>query len=182
MVYIRPFQIYLDKGTKIHYFYYKDRPLPGFLKNSKLIFDTDFFRIYSIEIEKKIRPIDIYRAYNENPYRGRHIAIITPKMRQAYGIIGDILFINLKDEKVSLKVPQILHLRLSKKDSPKEVLQAEIAFDPSYFPALSHVEGGTITQLDENHKFVMYYFLNRFFFHYNLKEYIFTPIAFYRFN
>lgn len=182
MVYIRPFHIELDRGTKIHYFYYKDRALPDFLKNIKPIFNEGFIDIYSIDIEKKVKAIDIYRAFNENPYRGRHIAIITPKKRQAYGIIGDILFIDLKDKNASLKVPQILHLKMSKKDAVKDVLQAEIAFDPSYFPALSHVEEVRITQIDENHKFVMYYFLNRFFFYYGVREYILTPVAFYRFN
>lgn len=182
IIYIKPFHNYLEKGTEIHYFHYKERPLPEFLEKGRAIFDSEFLKIYSFSTEERIQPIKIYKAFSENPYRNRHIAIISPKKRQAYGIIADILFIDFKRRETSLKVPGIIHLKLTKKDFEKEKFDAEIAFNPLYFPALSHAEEGRITQLDENHKFVMYYFLNRFFLYYGVKEYILTPIAFYRFN
>lgn len=180
--YIKPFQIYLEKGTQVNYFYYKDRPLPESLKNATPVFDLDFLTIYAFKTEKRIKPIDIYRQLSENPFRNRHIAIITPKKRQAYGIVADVLFIDFQNKKTLLKVPRIVDIRLTRKDSHKERFDIQIAYDTTYFPALSHVEEGRITQLDENHKFLMYYFLNRFFLHYGINEYILTPVAFYRFN
>ncbi|MCX7698025.1 MAG: hypothetical protein N2114_00965 [Candidatus Goldbacteria bacterium] len=181
-IYIKPFFIKLEKGIQINYFYYKDRALPEQLKNAKILFNSEFFTIYSFKTEEKIKPLDIYRDLNENPYRNRHIAIVTPKKRQAYGIIAEILFIDFKNKHTSLKLPEIFHLKITKKDSSHEKLNAEIAFDTIYFPALSHVEEGRITQLDENHKFLMYYFINRLFYHSGINEFIFTPVAFYRFN
>lgn len=182
VTYVKPFEAYLEKGTQINYFYYKDSPLPKFLKTASIIFDSEFFTIFTFTTKEKTKPIEIYKALNENPFRNRHIAIIMPKKRQAYGIIGDILFLDFKNNKTSLKVPRLLHLKLTKKNSSKEKFDAEIAFDTTYFPALSHVEEGRITQLDENHKFVMYYFLNRLFYYYGINEYILTPVAFYKFN
>jgi hypothetical protein len=80
-------------------------------------------------------------------------------------------------------VPQILHLKMSKKDAVKDVLTGRDSFDPLLFSCLSHVEEvRIILKSMKNHKFVMYYFLNRFFFYYGVREYILTPVAFYRFN
>lgn len=181
-IYIKPFEDYLEKDTQINYFYYKDRPLPVYLKKGTLLFDSDFLTIYALKTEKKTKTLEIYRMLGENPFRNRHVAIITKKNRQAYGFIGEILFIDFKNKKTSIKVPKIFYLKLTKKDSSLEKMNAEITFDSAYFPALSHVEQVRITQLDENHKFLMYYFLNRFFYHHGVNEYILTPVAFYRFN
>ena len=82
---------------------------------------------------------------------------------------------------MALRVPGIFDIKLKEEDLNRKSFQGEIAFDPSYFPVLSHAEGGKIA-LDENHKFVMYYFLNRFFLHSGVKEYVLVPLGFYRFN
>lgn len=184
VIYIRPFHTYLEKGTRIHYFYYKDKDSPNSesLNNGTVVYDSEFLKIYSMNIEERTKPLTIYKTLNENPYRNRHIAFIPPERRQAYGIMAEILFIYFKDRETSLNVPRILHLKLKKEDMKRERFHAELAFDPLFFPPLSHVEKGRITQLDENHKFVMYYFLNRFFLYYGIKEFILTPVAFYRFN
>lgn len=44
-IYIRPFLAYLDEGTEIHYFHYKDSPLPERLKGSRVKFNSDFLNI-----------------------------------------------------------------------------------------------------------------------------------------
>lgn len=181
-IYIKPFGVSLDEGTEIHYFYYKDRPLPGRLAGNQIKFDSDFLSIYSFAIEKKERVLDLYKTLGENPYRNRHVAIIHPKCRQAYGILANIVFLDFQKMETALKVPKIIDLRLKEEDLNRGGFLGEITFDPSYFPVLAHAEGGKITQLDENHKFLMYYFLNRFLYYSGIMEYILTPIGFYRFN
>jgi hypothetical protein len=181
-IYIKPFHVYLDEGIEIHYFYYKDCPLPRRLIGSRVKFDSDFLSIYSFSIEKKEKVLELYKTLGENPYRNRHVAIINPKKRQAYGILAKIIFLEFEKREIALRVFEIFHLKLTEEDLDRKSFHGEIAFDPSYFPVLSHAEGGEITQLDENHKFVMYYFLNRFFHHSGVNEYILTPLGFYRFN
>jgi hypothetical protein len=181
-IYIRPFLVYLDEGTEIHYFHYKDSPLPECLKGGRVKFNSDFLSIYSFSIEKKEKILHLYKTLGENPYRNRHVAIIHPKKRKAYGILGKIIFLEFEKKEVALRVSEIFYLKLTEEDLGRKSFDAEIAFDPSYFPVLSHAEGGKINQLDENHKFLMYYFLNRFFYHSGVKEYILTPVSFYRFN
>ena len=183
-IYIKPFLANLDEGTEIHYFYYKENDLPGRLKGSRVKFDSSFLSIYSFSIKKKEKEkvLHLYEALGENPYRNRHIAIIIPKKRRAYGILAKIIFLEFEQKEVALRVPGIFDIKLKEEDLNRKSFQGEIAFDPSYFPVLSHAEGGKITQLDENHKFVMYYFLNRFFLHSGVKEYVLVPLGFYRFN
>jgi hypothetical protein len=181
-IYIKPFLADLDEGTEIHYFYYKENDLPGRLKESRVKFDSGFVRIYSFSIRKKEKVLHLYEALGENPYRNRHIAIIRRKKRKAYGILAKIIFLEFEQKEIALRIPGIFDLKLKEEDLDRKSFQGEIAFDPSYFPVLSHAEGGRITQLDENHKFVMYYFLNRFFLHSGVKEYILVPLGFYRFN
>lgn len=181
-IYIKPFLVYLNEGTEIHYFYYKDRPLPGRLIGSRVKSDSDFLILYCFAIEKREKVLDLYRTLGENPYRNRHIAIIRSGKERAYGILGKLIFLEFEKKDVALRVLDIFDLTLREENLDRKRFFGEIAFDPSYFPVLSHAQGGTITQLDENHKFVMYYFLNRFFYHAGVKEYILTPAGFYRFN
>jgi hypothetical protein len=145
-------------------------------------FDSSFVSVYGFSTTKKEKVLHLYKTLGENPYRNRHIAIIRPKKRKAYGILAKIIFLEFEQKEVALRIPGIFDLKLKEEDLDRKSFQGEIAFDPSYFPALSHAEGGRITQLDENHKFVMYYFLNRFFQHSGVKEYILVPLGFYRFN
>jgi hypothetical protein len=181
-IYIKPFLVYLNEGAEIHYFYYKDNYLPDRLKGSRVKFDSNFLSIYSFSIKRKEKVLHLYKTLGENPYRNRHVAMIHPKKRKAYGILAQITFLEFEKKEVALRVFEIFHLKLTEEDLNRKSFHGEIAFDPSYFPVLSHAEGGGITQLDENHKFVMYYFLNRFFYHSGVKEYILTPLNFYRFN
>jgi hypothetical protein len=181
-IFMKPFLAYLDEGTEIHYFYYKDNHLPERLRGSRVKFDSNFLSIYSFSIEKREKVLNLYKTLGENPYRNRHVAIISPKKRKAYGILARIIFLEFERREVALRVSEIFYLKLTEEDLNRKRFRGEIAFDPSYFPALSHAEGGRLTQLDENHKFVMYYFLNRFFHHSGVKEYILTPLSFYRFN
>jgi hypothetical protein len=181
-IYIKPFLVHLDEGTQIHYFYYKDNRLPKYLKRSRVIFDSGFLNIYSFLTERRESVLHLYKTLGENPYRNRHVAIISPKKRKAYGIFSKIIFLEFEKREVALRVSHIFDLKLTEEDLSQKRFRAEIAFNPSYFPVLSHAEGGKITQLDENHKFVMYYFLNRFFEDSGIKEYILTPVGFYRFN
>jgi len=179
-VYLEPFFSYLEKGTEVHYFHYKDRQIPERLKGSRIKFASDFFNIYCLTIQEKERVLDIYRSLGENPYRNRHIAILFPKKSRAYGLLGEFIPLDFKKE-VALKVLNIFDLKLTEKNS-KESFLLEMAFDPSYFPVFAHAEGGKINQLDENHKFVIYYFLNRFSYFSGIKEYILIPHGFYRFD
>jgi hypothetical protein len=181
-IYIKPFLVHLDEGTEIHYFYYKDDPLPECLNRSRVKFDSGFLSIYSFSTERRESILHLYKTLGENPYRNRHVAIISPKKRKAYGILAKIIFLEFDKREVILRVFSIFDLKLTEEDLNRKRFRGEIAFDPSYFPALSHAEGGKITQLDENHKFLMYYFLNRFFHHSGVKEYILIPLGFYRFN
>jgi len=177
-IYLRPFFSILEGGTEIHYFHYNDRALPERLRGSEIRFGSDFFNIYCLTLQDKERVLDIYQSLGENPYRNRHIAIISPKKSQAYGILGEFIPLDFKKE-VTLKVLNVFDLKLMKKNS-KESFLLEMSFDPSYFPVLAHAEGGKINQLDENHKFVIYYFLNRFFYSSGIEEYILIPHGFYR--
>ena len=181
-IYIKPFHKFLDVNTAVHYFYYKDAPLPRSLNKSQLKYDTDFMSIYNVPFNKGERIIDLYKGLGENPYRNRHIAIMGPKKRQAYGIYGNITFIKFEDRSVLLKLPKIFYLKLKNKDVKRDIFNVEMVFDVNYFPVLAHAEEGAINQIDENHKFLMYYFLNRLFKYFGIDEYIFTPLVFYRFN
>jgi len=181
-VYIKPFLVYLDEGTEIHYFYYKEGHLPERLKGGHVKFDSSFLKIYSFSLEKREKVLDLYRTLGENPYRNRHLAMIPSGKGRAYGMLGRFIFLTLEKRELVLRVLDIFDLKLREEDLDRKSFYGEIAFDPSFFPVLSHAEGEKITQLDENHKFVMYYFLNRFFHHAGVKEYIFTPMGFYRFN
>ncbi|MCX8118070.1 MAG: hypothetical protein N3G78_09080 [Desulfobacterota bacterium] len=181
-IYLRPFLMDLEEGTTIHYFHYKDRSVPERLRGSQIVFDSDFLRIYRLTLEKKEQVLDLYRSLGENPYRNRRVAVLRPKPREAYGILAEITFLEFQRRETRLEVPKIVDLKLKEADLGRNRFQGTIAFDPSYFPALAHAEGGRIDQLDENHKFLMYYFLNRFFYHSGVTEFIFTPVGFYRFD
>lgn len=181
-VYIKPFHVALDEGTKIHYFHYRDRPLPERLRGSQVIFDSDFLSIFCFTIPKKEKALELYKTLGENPYRNRRVAIIYPQNRKAYGILAEVTFLEFQEKETTLNVPKIMDLQLKEEDLRRRRFRGEITFDPSYFPVLAHAEGGKITQLDENHKFLMYYFLNRFLNHSGVTEYILTPVGFYRFN
>lgn len=178
LTYIAPFHLPLEKGTIVHYFHYKDRPLPERLKEADKRWSSDFLNVYQLTTKNRETALHLYQSLGENPYRNRHIAIITPERSRAYGILARLIPLEFKDKMTSIKIPEIFDVKLTREDS-KESFLAEVGFDPEYFPAFAHAVGGKINQLDENHKFVLYYFLNRFFYHSGINEYIFVPIAFY---
>jgi len=140
--YVKPFLAYLDEGTEIHYYYYKDNHLPERLKRSRLKFDSSFLRIYSFSIEKKENVLQLYKTLGENPYRNRHVAIINPGKRKAYGILAKIISLEFEKREVALIVFGIFDFKLTEEDLNRKSFRGEIAFDPSYFPVLSHAEGG----------------------------------------
>lgn len=181
-VYIRPFLAYLEEGTTIHYFHYKDRPLPERLLGGQVRFDSDFLTIYSLSLEGKERVLEVYRTLEEDPYRNRRTAILFPNRREGQGILAELTFLEFRESQTALNVLKIFDLQLREENLDQRRFSGAIAFDPSYFPVLGQAEGAKITQLDENHKFLIYYFLNRFFYHSGVKEYILTPVGFYRFN
>jgi len=178
-IYIRPFLSFVDSGTVIHYFHYKGDKLPELLRNGKLIFKDDFIDIYKYKTERKEKILGIYRAFNENPYRNRHIAIMPVDREKVSGIFAEVTMLSLKGAKIILPTTGIFQLNLTKKDLDKMNFYAEMVFNSAYFPCLAKAENTVITLLDENHRFVMYYFVNRFLNYYGINEFIFIPFGFY---
>jgi hypothetical protein len=178
-VYIKPFLSFIDSGTVVHYFYYNDGKLPDTLKNSETIFKDDFVDIYRYKTEKKERILEIYKALNENPYRDRHLAIMPAYRNKVSGMFAEMTILRLNGEKIVLPTIGIFQLNLTKKDLDKMNFYAVMAFHSGYFPCLTKAEDTATTLLDENHRFVMYYFVNRYLNYYGIKEYIFIPFGFY---
>ncbi len=178
-VYIRPFLSFVNNDAVIHYFHYKGDKLPEIIRKGNIIFKDDFVDIYRYKTKKKENILEIYKVFNENPYRNRHVAIMSVDRKKVSGIFAEITILNLNSVKIILPTTGVFQLNLTNKNLDKMNFYAEMIFHSVYFPPLAKSEDTGITLLDENHKFVMYYFVNRFLNYYGINEFIFIPFGFY---
>ncbi|MCS7281585.1 MAG: hypothetical protein NZ583_08230 [Desulfobacterota bacterium] len=192
---IKPFLSPVGSYAVIHYFDFqrdssftdtdqlKDRALPYCLTQKEPVYTSPFvdvFRIYPKAIYPKAEetPLEIYRRFNENPLRNRHLAILEGEKRTC-GLVLRIRFVRTDTQEVHLDTLPILHLGAVRDTKDPDAFFLTLKFNPQIFPFLAHSEKRDINQLDENHKWIMYLFLNHYLYHSGVREFIMTPMAFF---
>jgi hypothetical protein len=141
----------------------------------------------SYEVNKpSVGRIDsLYRINGEDPFRARNASVAKRyPLPQPQGLLAETTILSADRASIPTQPVGVVSFRASQElestDYPR--LRLKVEFDPNSGPALFCPPERTMTQIDENERFVAYHLLDRAMRHAGFTRYILVPYGFYERN
>ncbi len=126
-----------------------------------------------------------YRREGEDPFRARNVSVAKKHpLPQPQGLLAETTILSAEHASIPTQPVGVVNFRttqeLESSDFPR--LRLKVEFDPATGPALFCPPERTMTQIDENERFVAYHLLDCAMRHAGFKRYILVPYGFYERN
>jgi hypothetical protein len=130
-------------------------------------------------------PIDtLYRSASQDPFRVRSLSVAKHPLPQPQGLLAEATILSADHATIPIQPLGVVNFRttqeLDSTDFPR--LRLKVEFDQNHGPALFCPPERTMTQIDENERFVAYHLLDRAMRHAGFTRYILVPYGFYERN
>lgn len=126
----------------------------------------------------------LYRREGEDPFRARDLSVAKHPLPQPQGLLAETTILSADHASIPTQPVGVVSFRASQEldstDFPR--LRLKVEFDKDYGPALFCPPERTMTQIDENERFVAYHLLDRAMRHAGFTRYILVPYGFYERN
>jgi hypothetical protein len=127
----------------------------------------------------------LYRRAGEDPFRVRNVSVAKKyPLPQPQGLLAETTILSADHASIPIQAFGVVNFRttqeLESTDFPR--LRLKVEFDPATGPALFCPPERTMTQIDENERFVAYHLLDRAMRHAGFTRYILVPYGFYERN